>query len=472
MSTTTSAQPAQLTRNERLDRLPFNKAHRKLLVASGIGWAFDAMDVGLVSFVVAAIAADPHFNLTPTEKSWVLSIGFVGMAIGAAVGGFIADRVGRKTVFTATLIIFGIANGAMALSWSLGMLLGARLIIGLGLGAELPVASTLVSEFSPTKQRGRMTVLLESFWAVGWIIAAIIGYFVIPNTGDWGWRWALAIGALPLLYAIVTRVHIPESVRFLEAKGREDEAEKAVRYFEEAGGVAPVTSPKGKPLPKIKTRELFGSKYLARTIAIWATWFFVNFSYYGAFTWMPSLLADIRLHARHLHRPAARLLPSRLAGGGLGPPQDAEHLPGRLRRGRLRVLAGRICGPRARVRHAAVRLQPRCVGRAVRRDPGNLPDPPAWRGRRCRRSGGPHRRHHRAAPHAVVPDPVRRQQGRGLHHLRRRLHHRLRRRPLPARTQRPRSRRLTEVDDGRTDICLITGRTPASRRKGRGGSAV
>ena len=72
-------------------------------MASGIGWAFDAMDVGLVSFVVAAIAADPHFNLTPTEKSWVLSIGFVGMAIGAALGGFVADRVGRKTVFSATL---------------------------------------------------------------------------------------------------------------------------------------------------------------------------------------------------------------------------------------------------------------------------------------------------------------------------------------------------------------------------------
>ena len=82
------ASSGSLTRNERLDRLPFNKAHRKLLVASGIGWAFDAMDVGLVSFVVAAIAADPHFNLTPTEKSWVLSIGFVGMAIGAAAGWF------------------------------------------------------------------------------------------------------------------------------------------------------------------------------------------------------------------------------------------------------------------------------------------------------------------------------------------------------------------------------------------------
>ena len=281
-----------LSRNARLDRLPFNAAHRKLLVASGIGWAFDAMDVGLVSFVVAAIAADPHFNLNATEKSWVLSVGFVGMAIGAALGGYFADRVGRKTVFTATLVIFGLANAGMACSWTLVALLIARFIIGLGLGAELPVASTLVSEFSPTRHRGRMTVLLESFWAVGWIIAAAIGAFVIPNTGDWGWRWALLIGALPLLYAIVTRAHIPESVRFLESKGREDEAEQAVRYFEQASGVAPVASPKAEPLPAIRTRELFGHQYLARTVAIWLTWFFVNFSYYGAFTWMPSLLAD------------------------------------------------------------------------------------------------------------------------------------------------------------------------------------
>lgn len=281
-----------LSRNARLDRLPFNAAHRKLLVASGIGWAFDAMDVGLVSFVVAAIAADPLFNLNATEKSWVLSVGFVGMAIGAALGGYFADRVGRKTVFTATLVIFGLANAGMACSWTLVALLIARFIIGLGLGAELPVASTLVSEFSPTRHRGRMTVLLESFWAVGWIIAAAIGAFVIPNTGDWGWRWALLIGALPLLYAVVTRAHIPESVRFLESKGREDEAEQAVRYFEQASGVAPVASPKAEPLPAIRTRELFGHQYLARTVAIWLTWFFVNFSYYGAFTWMPSLLAD------------------------------------------------------------------------------------------------------------------------------------------------------------------------------------
>ena len=200
----TVAMASQLSRNERLDRLPLGAAHRKLLVASGIGWAFDAMDVGLVSFVVAAIAADPQFSLTA-----VLSIGFIGMAVGAALGGYLADRVGRKTVFSATLVVFGLANAGMAFSWSLTALLVARLVIGLGLGAELPVASTLVCEFSPIRQRGRMTVLLESFWAVGWIAAACVGYAVIPNTGDRGWRYALLIGALPLMYAIVMRMHIP-----------------------------------------------------------------------------------------------------------------------------------------------------------------------------------------------------------------------------------------------------------------------
>ena len=282
------------TRNQRLDRLPFNRAHRKLLSACGIGWAFDAMDVGLVSFVVAAVAADPHFALNDAQRSWVLSIGFLGMAVGAMLGGVLADRFGRTTVFTATLVVFGLASCAMALSWSLAMLLAARFVIGLGLGAELPVASTLVSEFAPATHRGRMTVMLEAFWAVGWTLAAAIGYFVIPSTGDWGWRWALLIGALPLAYAIVARLHIPESVRFLESRGRDEEAERSVRHFERASGVeAPVASPYRHVAvrPRTRVRALFSARYRRRTVVIWLTWFFVNFSYYGAFTWMPSLLA-------------------------------------------------------------------------------------------------------------------------------------------------------------------------------------
>jgi putative MFS transporter len=87
-----------------------------------------------------------------------------------------------------TLLIFGVATGAAALSWSIGSLLVFRFLIGLGLGAELPVASTLVSEFAPARVRGRVVVLLEAFWAVGWTLSALIGHLVVPRS-DAGWRW-------------------------------------------------------------------------------------------------------------------------------------------------------------------------------------------------------------------------------------------------------------------------------------------
>ena len=189
----------------------------------------------------------------------MLSIGFVGMAIGAALGGFVADRVGRKTVFSATLVIFGLANGGMALSWSLAALLIARLIIGLGLGAELPVASTLVSEFSPTKQRGRMTVLLESFWAVGWIVAACIGYFVISEYR----RLGLALGFAHWRVAAAV-CHCDACSYFRNPcdswnpRGVRDEARTGPYAISNRQVASNQCFPEGKPLPKINTRELFG----------------------------------------------------------------------------------------------------------------------------------------------------------------------------------------------------------------------
>src|SRR5690606_2234370 len=130
-----------LTRAQRLDRRPFTRAHGKHLGGSGIAWALDAMDVGLVSFDVAARGVE--WGLTPGERSWIVCVGFVGMAIGASVGGLLADRIGRRQVFALTLLVYGLATGASALSTGLVMLIVLRFVVGLGLGAELPVASTL-----------------------------------------------------------------------------------------------------------------------------------------------------------------------------------------------------------------------------------------------------------------------------------------------------------------------------------------
>jgi putative MFS transporter len=283
-----------LTRSDRLDRLPFTPLHRRLLGVSGVGWALDAMDVGLISFVMAALAKEWH--LTPGTLSWIGSVGFMGMALGASIGGSIADRVGRRAVFAGTLLIYGLATGAAALSWSVASLLVFRFLIGLGLGAELPVASTLVSEFAPARIRGRVVVLLEAFWALGWILAALIGTFVIPLS-EQGWRWAFVLGAVPAAWSTVVRRSVPESVRYLEQSGRADEAEEVVRRFERQAGVEPPASP-----PPVERAPAAGAKvglaglWVApmkrRTAALWLAWFGINFAYYGAFIWLPSLLVE------------------------------------------------------------------------------------------------------------------------------------------------------------------------------------
>ncbi|MDO5495484.1 MAG: MFS transporter [bacterium] len=277
------------TRPERLDRLPWTRLHTKLLGGSGVGWALDAMDVGLISFIMAALIQE--WGLTTTEASWLGSIGFVGMAVGASLGGLLADRIGRRQVFALTLFVYGIATGVSALSTALLMLIILRFIVGLGLGAELPVASTLVSEFAPRKIRGRVVVILESFWAVGWFMAALIGFLVVPGSEN-GWRWALAFGAVPAVWALVIRWHLPESVRFLEARGRHEEAEAVVRDFEAAAGVEHEESRPIEPAPTPTPGELWASRFRTRIIALSLTWFGINFAYYGAFIWLPTLLAD------------------------------------------------------------------------------------------------------------------------------------------------------------------------------------
>jgi putative MFS transporter len=287
-----------LSRAERLDRLPFTRRHLSLLGGSGIGWALDALEVGLISFVIAQLSVT--WSADAAALSWVASAGFAGMAIGAALGGLLADRFGRRNVFALTLLVYGLASGLSALAWSVAVLILLRFVVGLGLGAELPVASTLVSEFAPRRIRGRVVVILEAFWAVGWTGAALLGYLVIPASAD-GWRWALLAGAVPALWAVIIRWRMPESVRFLEAKGRHAEAERVVRRFEasaaEAGeaeteraAYSAVAPPSAPPAAQTRLGDLFAPALRRRTIAVWLVWFTVNFSYYGAFIWLPSLL--------------------------------------------------------------------------------------------------------------------------------------------------------------------------------------
>ncbi|MBB6444045.1 MFS transporter [Bacillus benzoevorans] len=236
-------------------------SNRKLLLVAGSGWMFDAMDVGILSFVIAALKVD--WDLSIQEMGWIGSINSIGMAVGATVFGLMADRIGRKNVFIITLLLFSICSGASAFTTSLIFFLILRFFIGMGLGGELPVASTLVSESVPADRRGRTVVLLESFWAVGWLLAAVISYFIIP---EFGWRWALILSTLPAFYALYLRIHLPDSPRFAAVSKTE------------------------RPSVMEGVSKLWSEEYGKRTLMLWILWFCVVFSYYGMFLWLPSVM--------------------------------------------------------------------------------------------------------------------------------------------------------------------------------------
>ncbi|MFJ6211322.1 MFS transporter [Lysinibacillus sp. NPDC092081] len=236
-------------------------SRNKLLGVAGVGWLFDAMDVGILSFVIAALAVE--WGLTPSQSGWIGSINSIGMAVGALIFGVLADKVGRKQIFMWTLVLFSIASGLSAFTTTLAAFMALRFLVGMGLGGELPVASTLVSESVEAKERGRVVVLLESFWAVGWLIAALISYFVIPS---WGWRMALLLTAIPAIYAIYLRWHLPDSPQF--AVKAESKKRSIVQNI----------------------REVWSKKYVRSTLMLWVLWFTVVFSYYGMFLWLPSVM--------------------------------------------------------------------------------------------------------------------------------------------------------------------------------------
>lgn len=272
----------------RVQRLPIGRFHYNLLWMVGLGWMFDAMDTGIIAFIMTKLVHD--WNLTAIQSGWIVSIGFVGMAIGAVFSGALADRFGRKNTFASTLVIYSIATGLCAFAPNLTVLLVCRFIVGLGLGGQLPVAVTLVSEYVPAQVRGRFIVLLESFWGLGWLVAALISYFLIPH---FGWHIAFLIGGLPLFYVWVIFSKVPESVPYLINRNRIEEAHMLIQKLERQAGVEVIQEIEVQPVAhqqKVSFQQLWQKPFVRRTLMLWLIWFGIVFSYYGIFTWLPSLL--------------------------------------------------------------------------------------------------------------------------------------------------------------------------------------
>ncbi|WP_433171437.1 MFS transporter [Actinoallomurus sp. CA-150999] len=281
----------------RLDRIPPNAFHGRLAGLLAGGTFFDAFDA--VSIAVGLTVIKGYFKIGFSEAGLIVSAGYLGQLVGAFFVGALAEKAGRRRAFIISLVVFGGVSIAAALSWSATSLLVFRMVQGLGLGAEVPLAATLMNEFLDSRHRGRIGLLYQSAFAWGILIAPLAGVLLIGKLDhEAGWRWLFAVGALPLLMAVAAWRWLPESPRWLAEHGRITEADAIVSNVEKAaarrGTVLPepeATSP--QHAGRLRLAELFSAAYRRRTVMLWVSWFATFFVTYGFNVWLPTLYVTL-----------------------------------------------------------------------------------------------------------------------------------------------------------------------------------
>ena len=153
----------------------------RLLFIVGTAWLFDAMDVAMLSFIMPLLKKE--WGLTPIQLGTVGAATSVGMVFGALLCGYLADRIGRKHVLVYTLVLFSLGNLLLTVAPNVTAFILIRFITGIGLGGELPVAATVIADHYHGTQQSRMLVLADSFWAIGWILASVLAFWVMPLIG-------------------------------------------------------------------------------------------------------------------------------------------------------------------------------------------------------------------------------------------------------------------------------------------------
>ncbi|MGC1778896.1 MAG: MFS transporter [Xanthobacteraceae bacterium] len=274
----------------RLERLPFSSFHIRIRLILGVATFFDAVDLLAISFALPALAGPWH--LTPNEIGAVISAAFLGQLVGALLAGWGAEVFGRLRIVTLAVAVFGLMSLACAFAWDARSLMVFRFIQGIGLGGEVPVATTYIVEFARREGRGRFYILYELVFSFGLVGAALLGYWLVPKIG---WQVLFYIGAAPAALALFLTRLLPESPRWLVGQGRVAEAEAIVARIEreiEASGTTlppPVAALADAAASPRRWLEMLGPVYRRRTIGVWAMWFCCFSTLYGLNAWMPTL---------------------------------------------------------------------------------------------------------------------------------------------------------------------------------------
>jgi len=278
----------------RIERLPISWWHVKTRIIIGVATFFDAFDALAIAFVLPVLV--PAWKLSGPQIGLLISAGYAGQLFGALFFGWMAQRYGRIPALVWSILIFAVMSLACAFAWDYNSLVGARAIQGFGLGGEVPVAASYISELTRAKGRGRFVLLYELVFPIGLVSAGLLGLWIVPR---FGWQWMFVIGALPAFIAIVLQRLLPESPRWLATHGRTADAQAAIarieRETEKSTGAA---LPPPQPIvlrgsQAASWSDLFGPIYLRRTLVAWVIWFSAYFFNYGLVVWLPTIYATV-----------------------------------------------------------------------------------------------------------------------------------------------------------------------------------
>ncbi len=235
---------------------------RRTLLAAGLGWMLDAFDVMLYSLVVTHIMRELHIGKQGAGLLNTLTL--LASGIGGVFFGLVADRIGRTRALMLSILTYSVCSFASGLATSILVLAIIRFILGLGMGGEWNTGATLVAESWPSDLRARAIAMVQSSWAIGYALAALIAGIMLPRVG---WRYVFFVGVLPALVTLWIRKDVAEPGIWQTARASQ----------------ARVSSP--------GFVELFGSKYIRRTLVLLAMNLFGLFAWWGLFTWIPPYLS-------------------------------------------------------------------------------------------------------------------------------------------------------------------------------------
>jgi putative MFS transporter len=287
-----------------LDTANLSRFRRKLTLLSSIGMFLDGFDLTVIA--VALPVLKKSWTFTPLTAGITSCSAIVGMFVGALVFGRVADRLGRKKMYLIDLIGFVVFAAVAAISQNVWELIAFRFLLGLCMGADYPISSSLTAEFGSVRDRGRLVVALSLMWNVGALTAYLVGVAFLP-IGASAWRWMLLVGAALALVTLVFRTSIPESPRWLMAHGRTDEARRVVADLVNRESRTPTLEPSQVVLPTLSDapagaparatggqwRRLFSRGLIGATFFVCIFWFAHDVAYYGIQMYSPTILTTL-----------------------------------------------------------------------------------------------------------------------------------------------------------------------------------